>query len=151
MDLASLFPHRIILIGRGDDGAGIQHGDYRFVLQGPAPLKTLGLQNELILSLEFNDELMRLIVRSRAAELLAIDNVHKKIMTQISKDAIKTFGEKYLALLIQSGVVIYAGHKTEVNKLQTNRSLSTLGDIIEHVKARCWTAYLLNNIPVILF
>lgn len=152
LDTAQWTSHRsfrtgLLLIGRGDDGAGIQHGDYRFVLQGPAPLKTLGLQNELILSLDFNDELMRLIVRSRAAELLAIDNVHKKIMTQISKDAIKTFGEKYLALLIQSGVVIYAGHKTDVNKLQTNRSLSTLGDIIDHVKSKMLDSLFVEQYP----
>ncbi len=97
LDTAQWSSHRsfrtgLLLIGRGDDGAGIQHGDYRFVLQGPAPLKTLGLQNELILSLEFNDELMRLIVRSRAAELLAIDNGTKN-HDPISKDAIKTFGK----------------------------------------------------------
>ena len=152
LDTAQWISHRsfrtgLLLIGRGDDGAGIQHGDYRFVLQGPAPLKTLGLQNELVLSVDFNDELMRLIVRSRAAELLAIDNVHKKIMTQISKDAIKTFGEKYLALLIQSGVVVYAGHKTDVNKLQTNRSLSTLGDIVDHVKSKVLDSLFTERYP----
>ena len=152
LDTAQWTSHRsfrtgLLLIGRGDDGAGIQHGDYRLVLQGPAPLKTLGLQNELVLSVDFNDELMRLIVRSRAAELLAIDNVHKKIMTQISKDAIKTFGEKYLALLIQSGVVVYAGHKTDVNKLQTNRSLSTLGDIVDHVKSKVFDSLFTERYP----
>lgn len=140
-DTAQWTSHRsfrpgLLVIGRGDDGVGIQHGDYRFIIQGPAPLKTLGIQNELVLSADLPNDLIGLIVRSRAAELLALENVHKKIMTQISKDALKLFGEKYTALLIQSGVAIHGGHKIELSKIPSNKPLSALSDIVEHVKAK---------------
>lgn len=141
LDTAHWQSHRsyrpgLLIIGRGDDGAAIQQGDYRFIIQGPFPLKTLEQQHELLLMVDFPEELIGLLVRSRAAELLAIENVHKKIMTQISKDALKNFGEKYVALLLKSGVVIYGGHKIEISKLPSNKPINTLTDIVEHVKSK---------------
>lgn len=141
------FRSGLLIIGRGDDGAGIQHGDYRFIIQGPAPLKTLGLQNELVLSVDLPNEVMGSIVRSRAAELLALENVHKKIMTQISKDALKLFGEKYLALLMQSGVAIHGGHKVELSKIPSSKPLNALSDIVEHVKGKVFDTIFTDKYP----
>jgi len=123
----------ILVIGR-DDGLQIQSGDYRFTIQGPSGASASG-QNELVLGVDFPNELIALLVRGRAAELLAIDGVHKKVMTGLSKDAFRIFGEKYLERLVAHGHVMYAGHKTEMSKLPSQRQLSTLNDVVEHVKS----------------
>lgn len=127
------FRNGLLVIGR-DDGLQIQTGDYRLTIQGPAGSSTGG-QSEMVLAVDFPNELITLLVRGRAAELLATDGVHKKVMTGLSKDAFKLFGEKYLERLIVHGNVLFAGHKTEMTKLPSQRALGTLSDVIEHVKS----------------
>lgn len=124
----------LLVIGN-DAGLQAQYGDYRFTLQGPHGGSNPREQNELVLSTAFPHDLMALLIRGRAAEMLANEGVHKKVMTQLSKEAFKGFGEKYLALLVTQGVAQFAGHKFEMAKLPSQRQLSTLADVIEHVKS----------------
>ena len=123
----------LLVLGR-DEGLQAQNGDYRFTLQGPRGGKAPSQQNELVLSAAFPNDLTAVLIRARAAEMLANDGVHKKVMTQLSKEAYKSFGEKYLAQLVSQGVAQFAGHTFEMAKLPSQRSLNTLTDVIEHVK-----------------
>lgn len=125
----------LLVIGN-DPGMQAQHGDYRFIIQGPRGGNNPTQQNEMVLSVDFPNDLIAVLIRARSAELLANDGVHKKIMTQLSKDAYKAFGEKYLALLVTQGIVQFAGHKTEMSKLPSQRPLNTLQDVVEHVKSQ---------------
>ncbi|MCG7851699.1 MAG: DUF6079 family protein, partial [Methanosarcinaceae archaeon] len=125
----------LLVIGR-DEGIQAQYGDYRFTLQGPTGGIIPVEQNALTLTVDFPNELTSKLVRARAAELLANDNVHKKIMSQLSKDAIKEFGDAYLSLLVSKGMLHFAGHKTEMAKLPSQRPLNNLLDIVEHVKSQ---------------
>jgi hypothetical protein len=125
----------LMVIGR-DEGIQAQYGDYRFTLHGPTGGKIPAEQNALTLTVDFPNELTAKLVRARAAELLANDNVHKKVMLQLSKDAIKEFGEAYLSLLVSKGGVQFAGHKIEMAKLPSQRPLNNLADIVEHVKSQ---------------
>lgn len=125
----------LLVIGR-DEGIQAQQGDYRFTLQGPTGGKIPAEQNALTLTVEFPNELIAKLVRARAAELLANENVYKKVMLQLSKDAILEFGEAYLSLLVGKGATYFAGHKIEMAKLPSQRPLNNLADIVEHVKSQ---------------
>jgi hypothetical protein len=138
-DTAAWSSHRsfrpgLLVIGR-DEGLQAQYGDYRFALLGPRGGNTPHQQNEVVFSATFPNDLIALLIRARAAKLLANDGVHKKNMLQISKDTYKTFGEKYLTLLVTQGTAQFAGHTFEMAKLPSQHPLSTLADVIEHVKS----------------
>lgn len=137
----------LLIIGQGNEGATIQHGDYRFVIQGPGPIKTLGQQNEVILAVPFSDILVGLLVRARAAELLANENVHKKIMSQIANQAFQDFGKEYLKQLTENGTAAQGGHKTEISKLPSQKPLNTLSDIVEHVRSRILDSFFNERYP----
>jgi hypothetical protein len=124
----------VLVIGQRDAGANVVHGDYRFVLQGPIAGKSSQRQDEVVLAVEFTDELTALLTRARAAELLAQDNVHKKEMAKLAKTALDEFRKKYLAHLLTQGYVIHGGHRTEMAKMPTGRPLNTLADVVDHVK-----------------
>jgi hypothetical protein len=124
----------LFVIGRPEDGANLLQGDYRFVLQGPLTGKSLNQQNELILGADFTDEMIGLLVRARAAILLAQARVHPKVMTDLAKKAYSNFRDKYLAQLVENGYALHRGHRSELKKLPAQRSLSALVDIIDHVK-----------------
>ncbi len=125
----------LLVIGN-DIGIQAQHGDYRFTVQGPRGGNIPSQQNEMVLSVDFPNDLIAMLIRARAAELLANDGVHKKVMTQLSKEGYKTFGEKYFALLVTQGVIQFAGHKIEMAKLPSQRPLNTLQDVIDHIKSQ---------------
>ena len=124
----------VLVIGKGDDGANISQGDYRFVLQGPVPGKSGGRQQEVVLATDFTDELIALLTRARAAELLAQEGVHKKVMTKLSKEAADRFRELYLAQLVTHGHARYAGHRTDLTEMPSRRPLNVLIDVVDHVK-----------------
>ena len=77
----------VLVIGKRDDGANVVRGDYRFVLQGPVPGKDRHRQDEVILAVDFTNDLVALLTRARAAELLAQEGVHRKVMTRLRKQA----------------------------------------------------------------
>lgn len=141
------FRYGLFIVGRGDEGALVQHGDYRFVMQGPGAVKNLGQQNEVVLSVSFSDKLIGFLVRARAAELLANENIHKKIMTQISNQAYQDFGKEYLKQLIESGSALQGGHKTDVSKLPSQKPLNALSDVIDHVKSRILDTFFVERYP----
>jgi hypothetical protein len=128
------FREGVLVIGKRDDGANIRHGDYRFVVQGPLPGKSTGRQEEVVLGLEFNDTLIGLLTRARAAELLAQGNIHKKEMTKIQRDTLGNFRKQYLGELLTHGYVKHGGHETPLTQLPTTRPLNALVDVIEHVQ-----------------
>ncbi|MBN1316405.1 MAG: hypothetical protein JXA42_13100, partial [Anaerolineales bacterium] len=117
-----------------DDGANIVRGDYRFVLQGPIPGKAGARQDELVLAIEFPGQLIELLTRNRAADLLARDGVHKKVMTGLAKEAANNFREQYLNQLVTKGNAIYGGHTVALSGMQSRRPLNTISDVVSHVK-----------------
>ncbi|MBN1139225.1 MAG: hypothetical protein JXM73_21800 [Anaerolineae bacterium] len=125
----------VLVIGRQDDGANILRGDYRFVLQGPVPGKAVPRQDTLVLATDFTPELVALLTRARAAELLVQDGVHRKVMADLSKKAAGEFRDKYLAHLLAQGYAMYGGHRTNLSSLPSRRPLNTLSDVSDHVKA----------------
>ena len=137
----------LLIIGRADDAANLLQGDYRFVLAGPVAGKPLNRQEEVVLSLEFGDELLGLLVRARAAGMLAQEKVYPKVMAKLAKDAQDTFREKYLARLLSDGTVLHGGHKTALRELPTRRSLNTLADVVEHVKGAALDATFAERYP----
>ena len=137
----------LLIIGRADDAANLLQGDYRFVLAGPVAGKPLNRQEEVVLSLEFGDELLGLLVRTRAAGMLAQEKVYPKVMTKLAKDAQDTFREKYLARLLSDGMVLHGGHKTALRELPTRRTLITLADVVEHVKGAALDATFAERYP----
>ena len=141
------FRSGLFVIGRPGDGANITLGDYRFVLQGPLPGKSLNQQNELIIGVDFTDEMISLLVRARAATLLAQARVHPKVMADLAKKAYINFRDKYLAQLVEQGYAFHQGHRTELKKLPTQRSLSALADIIDHVKGSLMDDYFKEKYP----
>jgi len=124
----------VLVIGRPEDGANITHGDYRFVLAGPLPGKAQERQNEIILGLDFTDEMIALLVRARAATMLAQEKVHPKVMAGIAKKALEEFREKYLAGLLENGYALHGGRKVELKKLPSRRGMTSLVDIVDQVK-----------------
>jgi hypothetical protein len=125
----------VLVIGQPGDGANFQRGDYRFVLQGPLS-KPGGQprQDEVVLAVPFNDELNNLLIRARAAELLAREGVHKKVMAELQKKAADEFKAKYLAHLLAQGYALHGGHRTPLSDLPTTRPMTTLADVVDHVK-----------------
>ena len=124
----------LIVIGKRDDGRNLQSGDYRFVLQGPVPGRNGQRQNDVVMAVDFDERLIALLTRARAAELLAQEGVYRKVMTKLSREAATEFVDRYLALLNSGGIVIHGGHTTNLNKITATRSLNTLTDIVDHVK-----------------
>jgi adenine-specific DNA glycosylase len=59
-----------------------------------------------VLALDFDDALIGLLTRARAAEMLAQGNIHKKEMTKIQRDTLDRFRKQYLAALIEHGYVL---------------------------------------------
>jgi hypothetical protein len=96
--------------------ASLVQGDYRFVVQGPLTGRSLNQQHELILGIDFSDEMIGLLVRARAATLLAQARVHTKVMTDLAKKAYTIFRDKYLSGLFDSGYALHRGHRTELKK-----------------------------------
>jgi hypothetical protein len=141
----------VLVIGKRDDGANLVHGDYRFVLQGPVPGKGGQRQDEVILAVEFSHELVTLLTRVRAAELLAQEGVHKKVMTRLAKEAADKFQDEYLAHLLAHGYALHGGHKTDLTSLPARRPLNTLVDVVDHVKGELLDAAFAekySNFPV---
>lgn len=137
----------LLIIGRADDAANLSIGDYRFVLVGPVAGKPLNRQEEVILGLEFGDELIGLLVRARAAGMLAQEKVYPKVMARLAKDAQDAFREKYLARLLSDGTVLHGGHKTAVRELPARRALDTLADVVEHIKGAALDAAFAERYP----
>ena len=138
-DSASWPSHRsfrpgTLLIGRREAGANVIHGDYRLVIQGPIDGRAGPRQDEIVLGLDFSAELIRLLIRNRAAELLVQDNVQRKVMQKQARDAADQFRDRYLADLLKSGYVLHAGHNKPLNTLQTRRPLNTLADVVDFVR-----------------
>ncbi len=137
----------LLIIGRADDAANLLHGDYRFVLAGPVAGKSLNRQEEVVLGLEYGDELIGLLTRARAAGMLAQEKVYPKVMAKLAKDAQDAFREKYLARLLSDGTVLHGGHKTALRELPTRRALNTLADVVEHVKGAALDATFAERYP----
>ena len=125
-----------LVIGKADDGATIVWGDYRFVLQGPVPGKASKRQDEVILGVEFTRELVGLLTRARAAELLAQEGVHRKVMAKLAKEAAGRFRQQYLARLLADGYSSHGGHRTDLTSLAGGRPLNVLADVVDHVKGK---------------
>ena len=124
----------MLVIGKRDDGANVVRGDYRFVLQGPVPGKDGHRQDEVILAVDLTDELIGLLTRARAAQLLANEGNHKKVMTKLAKEASSEFRDRYLVRLSAHGYALHGGHRTKLSSIPARRSLSTLSDVVDHVK-----------------
>lgn len=137
----------VLVIGKRDDGANLVHGDYRFVLQGPMPGKGGRRQDEVILAVEFSAELVTLLTRARAAELLAQEGVHKKVMTRLAKEAADKFQDEYLAHLLAHGYAVHGGHRTDLTSLPARRPLNTLTDVVDHVKGELLDATFAEKYP----
>jgi len=137
----------VLVIGKRGDGANVVRGDYRFVLQGPVPGKDGQRQDEVVLAVDLADELVALLIRARAAELLAQEGVHRKVMTRLSKDAADEFLARYLAHLLAHGYVIQGGHRTELASLPARRPLNALPDVIDHVKGEMLDAVFADKYP----
>lgn len=137
----------VLVIGKRDDGANVIHGDYRFVLQGPVPGKDGQRQDEVVLAVDFTDDLIALLTRARAAELLAQEGVHKKVMAKLAREAAGTFREGYLAHLLAHGYAVHGGHRTDLTSLPARRPLNTLSDVVDHVKGELLDATLTEKYP----
>ncbi len=139
----------ILVIGLRSDGANVTRGDYRFVLQGPLATGVVGQtrQDELVLAVNFSDELTGLLTRARAAELLAREGVHKKVMARLQKEAAESFKDKYLARLLASGYAVQGGHQTPLTDLPASRPLNTLSDVLDHVKGALLDPYFAEKYP----
>ncbi|MFC2054808.1 DUF6079 family protein [Chloroflexota bacterium] len=124
----------LMITGKSEDGANLIHGDYRFVLQGPIPGKKQDLQNEVLLAVDFSDEMIALLIRARATQMLAEEKIYPKVMIQFHKKALDDFNDLYLGQLIDHGYTLLSGHKTELKKIPTKRALNTLIDIVDQVK-----------------
>jgi hypothetical protein len=137
----------VLVIGKRNDGANVVRGDYRFVLQGPVPGKNGQRQDEVILAVDFSDELSSLLTRARAAELLAQEGVHKKVMAKLSKDACDEFLAKYLAHLLAHGYIVHGGHRAELASLPARRPLNVLPDMVDHVKGEMLDTVFADKYP----
>ena len=151
-DTASWLSHKafrsgLLVIGRANDGANMIQGDYRFVVRGPVPGQSLHRQNEVVLALEFDDEMIAMLVRARAANMLAQERVHTKVMTDLAKKALLTFRDIYLERLLERGYALHGGHKTELKKLPSQRALSVLPDILDHVKGNLLDDFFKEKYP----
>lgn len=70
----------LFAIGRSSTGPAVHQGDYTLVIAGPQVGKGwAGAQDEIVLSVDFDDALVASLTRARAAELLAQDRVHTKV------------------------------------------------------------------------
>ncbi|NLF14692.1 MAG: hypothetical protein GX597_23120, partial [Anaerolineaceae bacterium] len=141
------FRSGLLVIGRADDAPSLAVGDYRFVLQGPVPGKSLGRQDEVVLGLEYTDELVKLLIRARAAQMLAQERVYPKVTAKLANDALADFQVKYLAALYESGTATYRGHKTPLKQLPARRQLNTLADMVDHVKGELLDAFFAERYP----
>lgn len=139
----------LLVIGLRTDGANLNRGDYRFVLQGPLASGVTGQfrQDEVVLVAGFDDELVGLLTRARAAELLARDGIHKKVMAKLQKEAEDKFKEKYLARLLAQGYAVQSGHRTELADIPANRPLNALPDVLDHVKGALLDDYFAEKYP----
>lgn len=137
----------VLVIGRRDAGANVVRGDYRFVLQGPVPGKNGQRQDQVVLAVDLTDELLALLTRNRAAELLVRDGVHKKVMARLAKEAADAFRDGYLAHLLAQGYALHGGHQTKLTGLPTHRALGTLSDVVDHVKGELLDAVFVDKYP----
>jgi hypothetical protein len=137
----------LLVIGRADDAPTLVSGDYRFVLQGPVPGKSLSRQDEVVLGLEYKDELISLLIRARAAQMLSQEKVYPKVTAKLAADALAEFQTKYLAALYESGSASYRGHKTPVKQLPARRPLNTLADIVDLVKGELLDGFFAERYP----
>jgi KaiC/GvpD/RAD55 family RecA-like ATPase len=137
----------VLVVGKRSDGAGVTRGDYRFILQGPVEGKASQRQDETILAVEFTSELVALLTRNRAAELLAMDNVHKKVMLRLAKEAADQFRDKYLAQLLSQGAVLQGGHRKSLSTLQIRQPLNTIPDVVDFIKGEALDAQFGEKYP----
>ncbi len=135
----------LLIIGRAEEA--ITHGDYRLALQGPLPGKSAPRQDELTVMVDFNDEMIRLLVRARAASMLSNEKIHTKLMADLAKKALADFRSLYLARLWEQGIVLFGGHKTELKKLPARHSLNSLRDILEHVQGEMLDDFFKERYP----
>ena len=141
------FRRGVLVVGKRDDGANVVRGDYRFVLQGPVPGKGGQRQDEVILAVDFSDELIALLTRARAAELLALEGIHRKVMARLSREAADAFREEYLARLLANGHATHVGHRTELTSMPARRPLNALSDVVDHVKGELLDAGFTDKYP----
>ncbi|MCB0191463.1 MAG: hypothetical protein KDJ65_05920 [Anaerolineae bacterium] len=139
----------VLVIGLRTDGANVSWGDYRFVLQGPLATGVVGQtrQDEVVLAVNFNDELTGLLTRAHATELLAREGIHKKVMTKLQKEAEENFLGNYLVQLLKSGYAVQGGHQTPLSDLPASRPLNTLSDVVDHVKGALLDPYFADTYP----
>jgi hypothetical protein len=142
------FREGILVVGDPNAGAQLTTGDFRCVVQGPvATALAQEQQNELRLSLTFDDDMIADLRRKAAADSLALDGHHKKVFGDLAKKAAATFTERYVAQLLAEGTAWLGGSPTPIKELHTTRPLQTIGDVFDFVKGELLSAVFATKYP----
>jgi Family of unknown function (DUF6079) len=123
----SLFPNK--------DREGFRR-DYKVIIHSPfANHDTKQTVNdELILGVEFNEDLLQKLKKISAAEALISDGVFRQDLKGIQNQEIRNFNDLFLQLLVSDGYAIHAGKKEFLRELPVNR-FDHVSDVIEHFKS----------------
>ncbi|PGB08060.1 DUF6079 family protein [Bacillus toyonensis] len=145
-----------IIIGQRNSGPSVfpqkdtdgNRRDYKLILHSPfANHDTKQTVNdELIIGVEFNEEVLLKLKRISATESLIRDGVFRQELQGIYNKEMKDFYNKYLQLLTTEGYAIHGGRKEFLCELPVNR-FDHVSDVLEHFKSHFFEGYFNDLYP----